>query len=263
MTFLLIDEVSMVGRKLFGQIDQRLRQAFPHCADKVLGGFSCLHVGDFGQLPPILDLRLYTTTSRSALSDLGQTAYQILTTAVNRTEVMRQNGHDAEQVRLRELLLRLRNGTVSIFDWKLLMTRCVSRVDVNAFHNALHLHPTVEAVAQYNLAKLQSNGQLVAVIKTVHRGPNAARATLDDAAGLEPIISFAVGARIMLTVNLWVSAGLVNGAMGTIAQICYQTGGPPDLPVAVMVKFDSYSRPTWSDGLIPIIPLHRTWIQST
>ena len=28
--YLIIDEMSMVGRKMFGQVDRRLRQAFPH-----------------------------------------------------------------------------------------------------------------------------------------------------------------------------------------------------------------------------------------
>ena len=35
---------------------------------------------------------------------------------------------------------------------------------------------------------------------------------------------------------LWVDVGLVNGAMGTIQAICYRAGGPPDLPIAVMVQ---------------------------
>ena len=33
--YLIIDEMSMVGRKMFGQVDRRLRQVFP---DQVLGG---------------------------------------------------------------------------------------------------------------------------------------------------------------------------------------------------------------------------------
>ena len=37
----------------------------------------------------------------------------------------------------------------------------------------------------------------------------------------------------MLISNLWVDTGLVNGVMGTFSIICYQTGGPPDLPLAV------------------------------
>ena len=33
MEYLIIDEMSMVGRKLLGQVDTRLRQVFPHRAD--------------------------------------------------------------------------------------------------------------------------------------------------------------------------------------------------------------------------------------
>ena len=35
--YLIIDEMSMLGRKLFGQVDKRLRQAFPHRAGEALG----------------------------------------------------------------------------------------------------------------------------------------------------------------------------------------------------------------------------------
>ena len=47
--------------------------------------------------------------------------------------------------------------------------------------------------------------------------------------------------------------------MGTIQAICYLTGGPPDLPIVVMVRFDNYSGPTLHDGTIPITPLRRSW----
>ena len=64
----------------------------------------------------------------------------------------------------------------------------------------------------------------------------------------------------MLTANLWVDMGLVNGAMGTVVAICYSNGGiPPHLPVAVMVSFDSYQGPTLPDSTVPITPLRRTW----
>ena len=38
MHYLIIDEMSMVGRKMFGQVDKRLRQVFPHHADQLFGG---------------------------------------------------------------------------------------------------------------------------------------------------------------------------------------------------------------------------------
>ena len=56
-----------------------------------------------------------------------------------------------------------------------------------------------------------------------------------------------------------IEVGLVNGAMGTIEAICYQNGGPPDLPLAVMVRCGHYSGPTLHDGTVPIITLRRTW----
>ena len=65
----------MVGRKVFGQVDRCLRQAFPHNTHEVLGSCSCLLFGDFGQLPPVMDLPLYTTETRTDLSDQGQSAY--------------------------------------------------------------------------------------------------------------------------------------------------------------------------------------------
>ena len=104
----------MLGRKLFGQVDQRLRQAFPHRAGEVLGGCSCLLVGDFGQLPPVMDLPLYFSVPRSAIADLGRTTYQLFAKAVVLTEVLRQDGQDREQVRFRELLLHLKDGEVSV-----------------------------------------------------------------------------------------------------------------------------------------------------
>ena len=64
----------------------------------------------------------------------------------------------------------------------------------------------------------------------------------------------------MLTSNLWVDMGLVNGAMGTVMAVCYHSGeSPPNLPIAVTVRFKSYRGPTLSDGTVPITPLRCTW----
>ena len=122
------------------------------------------------------------------------------------------------------------------------MTHCRSQMHSAAFDDALHLHPTIQAVAKYNVAKLCNTGEPIATIKAVHTGPNASKASSEDASGLEPVIYLARGARVMLTCNsnLWTDAGLVNGGMGTVQANCYQSGGPPSLPVAMMVKFDKY-----------------------
>ena len=51
----------------------------------------------------------------------------------------------------------------------------------------------------------------------------------------------------MLIANLWVEAGLVNGAVATVVSICYENGGLPNLPFAVMVRFDNNTGPTLAD----------------
>ena len=261
--YIIIDEMSMVGRKSLGQVDRRLRQAFPHRGREVFGGCSCLLFGDFGQLPPVMDLPLYTTDSRSELSDQGRAAYQQFNQAVVLDQVMRQAGQDHEQVLFRDILLRLRDAKVTIADWKCLMMQTPTLVqNLSPFANALHLHPTVEAVVEHNVTQLRASSQPIATIKAVHTGANASKAPADDAGGLEAVICLARSARVMLTSNLWVDVGLVNGAMGTIHAICYRSGGPPDLPISVMVHFDNYSGPTLHNGTVPITPLRRTWSSS-
>ena len=83
----------MVGREMFGQVDRRLRQAFPHNAQQVFGSCSCLLFGDFGQLPPVMDLPLYTIETRTDLSDQGRAAYLQFHKAYVLNQVMRQAGN--------------------------------------------------------------------------------------------------------------------------------------------------------------------------
>ena len=76
MKYIIIDEMSMVGRKLFGQVNRQLHQVFPEHSNQSLGGCSCLLFDNFGQLPPVMDLSLYTILSSSTLSDIGCSCYQ-------------------------------------------------------------------------------------------------------------------------------------------------------------------------------------------
>ena len=64
-------------------------------------------------------------------------------------------------------------------------------------------------------------------------------------AGLEPCVFLAKGAHVMLTMNLWTDVGLCNGATGTVIDFIYADNQqPPDLPEAVIVKFDNYKGPS-------------------
>src|SRR3954466_12248647 len=54
--YLIIDEKSMVGRRMLALVDKRLREAFPEHKNEPFGGWSIILFGDFGQLPPVMDL---------------------------------------------------------------------------------------------------------------------------------------------------------------------------------------------------------------
>ena len=129
---------------------------------------------------------------------------------------------------------------------------------LTALYYALHLFRTIQAASEHKLTALRASEQAIVTIKAVHSAPNASKASTDDSGGLESIICIACGAPVMLTSNLWIQAGLVNGAMGSVEAICYRSGvhGRPDLPVAVMVHFNSYHGP---DGTVPIVPVCHTW----
>jgi hypothetical protein len=51
----------------------------------------------------------------------------------------------------------------------------------------------------------------------------------------------------MLSANLWTEIGLVNGSMGTVADITWELGQDPitSLPFAVFIAFDGYSGPVF------------------
>ena len=81
--YLILEEMSTIDQALFGKIDSRLRQAFPHRADQVLGGCSVLLVGDFAQIPPVFGTSLYSgrLTSNAWLT-AGRLAYGAFNNAV-------------------------------------------------------------------------------------------------------------------------------------------------------------------------------------
>ena len=176
---------------------------------------------------------------------------------------MRQAGVDTEQQLFRDLLLRLRDGQTTVEDWKHLMKQTPAVVGATTpFTEALHLFATASDVAEHNIHKLHASGQPVAMLKAVHNGPGAFKATSEEAGG---ILSSALH-KMLKSCSVQSCGWMLDWSMAPgeqLLQYAYENGhSPPDLPIAVMVRFDCYSGPTLSDGSVPICPLRRTWFAS-
>ena len=57
--YILIDEMSFIGPNLFMQIEIRLCEFFLETNNHSFGNQSIIIVGDFGQLPPMMDRPIY------------------------------------------------------------------------------------------------------------------------------------------------------------------------------------------------------------
>ena len=223
--YIILDEKSMVGRKLLSKVDSRLRDGFPSQRDEYFGGCSLLMFGDFGQLPPVGDIPLFDLRLRDGTSDHvleannGCTAYLSLTESITLNRIMRQRGEDENARRFRELLEHMRINEVSDDDIELINKRVLHDLPPDeraTFDDALFLCPTNVLVDEINHNRLSASNKPVLIVPAMHTGPGAAKQSEDDADGLKPKLLLMEGANVMLTRNLWTPRGLTNGTMGII-----------------------------------------------
>jgi ATP-dependent DNA helicase PIF1 len=213
--YLILDEKSMVSLKLFSWIDRRCREIWPTRQDVPFGGLNLVLVGDYCQLPPVGGKALYNDNTKGVSIDVlnGQRMYLKFNRTITLTQVMRQQGNDAEAVAFRTALGNLRTNRVTAKDWQLLTTRVQAKVmikeDISAWKDALHLYQTRDLVNEYNhsrmrdLANPKTNEGAVIVFEADHSGPRAKDASTDNAEGLKRFLPVAIGSRVMLQENVW------------------------------------------------------------
>ena len=107
-----------------------------------------------------------------------------------------------------------------------------------------------EQVNERELLKLSwRTGKPILAMRSYH-GPHEKGMKpelLDDAEfrGLLALLNLCEGARVLLTHNEWVEAGLMNGALGRVRGFVWPEGGDPNskdeekqAPLCVVVEFD-------------------------
>jgi hypothetical protein len=264
----------MIDTKTLAIIDERLREIFPAKSNLPFGGLNVLLCGDFFQLPPVgghclfLRPRTNETTGKNTHNEgslKGHHLYLGFNRTIRLTEVMRQRGEDERSIRFRQALGELRTSELSKESWELFCTRVANQLpppEIDAFESALRLYFTNEEVRDENSGKMVAIQRPVKRLLARHVGPKAAGATEDEADNLAPELYLCLDARVMLTTNLWTEIGLVNGSMGTVYDISWDSNQNPasDLPTRVLIRFDDYKGPGFPGcplGIIPVFTITR------
>ena len=155
------------------------------------------------------------------------------------TEIMRQRGDST----FCELLCCVRTDECTDEDIAVLQT---APDNANYPTQALHVYRLNVDVDNHNTSMLNSlapqNSQYTikahdaAASQTSHINLSSLSVRRNETGGLHTVLKLAVGARVMLTTNINVSDGLVNGARGDVLHIVTNSNNEVS---TVLVNFDS------------------------
>ncbi|XP_069109228.1 ATP-dependent DNA helicase PIF1-like [Argopecten irradians] len=216
LQLLIIDEISMVDKKLLSYIHGRLRQIKQTGDHSPFGNVSILAVGDFYQLPPVKGKALFT---KEICYDLWNDNFSI----VQLDEIMRQKEDKQFADTLNRCRLKLKKEKLTPQDNGLLSGR-----ETGELSDALHIFPCNNQVDEHNLEALHSKCENPVCIEAENwsKDERSGKMTKEVAVSgnkrsysLQQSLWLAIGARVMLTKNVDVTDGLVNGAFGIVTNL--------------------------------------------
>ena len=203
----------MVGADMLWKINRFLRDAYSSVID--FAGRSVLLTGDIQQLLPVKAQPLWAIIRPTDSSNVlqGKLLFQKFNLNFNLTHVVRQSG--IEQERFRELLKHVASGDVRQDDFDMLKTRFVNSPPNPA--QTFFLVPTKKKRDFYNdliLQKLSLSTPVFTADAKYSEGYTGLR-HFQDEMGISSRILLCKDMLVMLTQNIRVDMGLVNGATGT------------------------------------------------
>ena len=242
----------MIEKLVLAHIHQRLQQwrlqVFHenHCRSKSacicgarlpFGGIKIVLAGDFGQLPPVAvppERTLLNSNPKTAGQDrqdvnLGLRLFQQIRVVFRLRRIHRQVGQSV----YKESLLRLRDAAHTKEDvelWKTHdltnLTSCTLTVEERKLFESQSVHLFCEnrRAGQFNGCRLGEDAasktdSCILRIWSADSTPGVERHTSDNYGGLRRVLHLAVGAPVMLTMNLRTVWNLVNGTRGHVVAV--------------------------------------------
>ena len=257
LQILIIDEISMVDRKVLAYVHGRMKQIKRIRTterDSHFGGVCILAVGDFYHLPPVKGKPL-CVPDFSYGCDMWNEVFKI----VKLEEIMQQKEDLAFANLLNKLRTKSKAQSLSSEDETVLLGRS-DRQDIP--EDALHVFPKNSNVAHHNEAMLAKHCLDVKIIEATDQSKDKCSGNMKKLAkpkegatdDLADSLKIGKGARVMLIRNIDVGDGLVNGAFGTVEGFLENNG---DI-ITVHVKFDSEKAGKKRKTQNNAVPIERT-----
>uniref|UniRef100_A0A671XU82 ATP-dependent DNA helicase PIF1 n=1 Tax=Sparus aurata TaxID=8175 RepID=A0A671XU82_SPAAU len=205
---LIIDEVSMVEAQFFDKLESVARSV--RRSTEPFGGIQLIVCGDFLQLPPVSKGK-----EKASFCFQARSWRKVIQLNMELTEVRRQTDQS-----FISLLQAVRVGRVTEEVTAKLMESAYHQIERDGIL-ATRLCTHKDDVELTNENKLQQLPGSVRVFEALDSDPALVK-TIDAHSPVSRLIQLKVGAQVMLTKNLDVTRGLVNGARGVV--VAFESG---------------------------------------
>ena len=271
--YIVIDEFSMLGCEKLWQLAHICQQIRPR-AGSHFGGFSVILCGDQGQLACVAQQPLFVKPPDATAPAATVAGHAIFKDFVN-VVWLRANHRQANDLPLCAALAGLKNGPLTAEHHAMFMTRVPGVAGstvteqqwaaARAFTNTYWSAGTTAEVTEINKAYLRSltdAGAGMAVIRAV-QSRAAARMPASSFAGVASVLTLVDGCAVQVRRNVCTTAGVVNGASGTIVGVLYDAAAAAAAaPRVVFVNLPSYRGTRfphlpaeWPGTVVPLQPV--------
>lgn len=210
---LIIDEISMVEAQFFDKLESVARSV--RRSTEPFGGIQLIVCGDFLQLPPVSKGK-----EKASFCFQAHCWRKVIQLNLELTEVRRQTDQS-----FISLLQAVRVGRVTEEVTAKLLQSAYHQIERDGIL-ATRLCTHKDDVELTNDNKLQQLPGSARVFEALDSDPALVR-TIDAHSPVGRIIQLKVGAQVMLTKNLDVARGLVNGARGVVVDFEHGKHGNP------------------------------------
>lgn len=233
VSFLLIDEGSLIGSRLFYVISERLKRIKK--SNKPFGNVHILVASDFSQVCTFGDIPLNRSPENQTckFTKGGLLLYQSATCQLSLTQPVRQ----ADDVRYYDLLTRIRNKKSTPQDLLLLKTRLASNLTDSkawSFKDALHVFSSNADIEYFNEIYVKALGKPIKLVRAEMEPPC-------DLCMINYRPFFVPGGheiKATITRNINYFLGLANGTLCDIQEACFE--GNNKLPSFIQCRVDSF-----------------------